>query len=105
MYGIQGGIGDTEPAAVHLLQNMPNPFAASTTIAFELAAESNATILVYDLQGRLVKEILSERMPAGAHSVSWDGRDASGRAATGGVYFYSIQTDRGIEARRMVLVR
>jgi endonuclease I len=105
MYGLQSGVGDSGRPSLHALQNMPNPFFAGTTITFELPGESDAAILVYDLQGRLVKEILSERLPAGAHRVIWDGRDASGRPAAGGVYFYSIQTDRGIEARRMVLVR
>lgn len=105
LYGVQSGVADRGSPAPQALRNTPNPFAAGTTISFVLPAPGDVAVLVYDLQGRLIRRVATERMAAGAQSVSWDGLDATGQPAAAGVYFYSIQTERGVESRRMVLAR
>lgn len=85
--------------------NRPNPFNPSTTISFTLPEPGKAELTVYDITGRKVRELLSERRSAGAHSVIWDGRDGSGRAASSGVYFARLHYGNHVAAKRMVLVR
>jgi regulation of enolase protein 1 (concanavalin A-like superfamily) len=66
----------------------PNPFAANTRIVFDLPRESAVDVSVYDVTGRLVRRLAhGQRMSAGSGSVVWDGREASGEAASPGVYF------------------
>jgi flagellar hook assembly protein FlgD len=63
-------------------------------------------ISVYDVSGRLVKELVpGENRSAGIHTASWDGRNASGRRVVAGIYFYRLETDRGTMTQRMVLLR
>ncbi len=91
------------PAAV-LGQNFPNPFNPATTIAFALARPGPARLDVYDARGRLVRTLVDGPRPAGPQAVTWDGRDAAGRDAASGVYFYRLRA-QGVDAsRRMVML-
>ena len=96
-----------EPMAgrVRLWQNAPNPFGASTLIAFELDRSQKVQLDVIDVSGRKVTTLVAENMPQGRHEVEWDGTDSGGRAAAAGLYFYRIQTADRMISRRMLLVR
>lgn len=91
---------------VHLLDNYPNPFQNQTTIAFQLPVATNARIQIYNTAGQLVRTILNRNMPAGHHTVSWDGTNNSGQTVSGGVYFFQLKTGDGFSAgKRLVLLR
>ena len=67
------------PADFRLHQNYPNPFNPQTTIAFDLPEASQVSMTIYDVNGRLVSELVDESYPAGLHEVIYDGKDlASG---------------------------
>jgi N,N-dimethylformamidase beta subunit-like protein/flagellar hook capping protein FlgD len=84
------GIGD-EPPAIFSLQNAPNPFSASTRIAFQLPAGDRVRLAVFDVGGRRVKTLLDELMSAGPHAISWSGVDERGRQVAPGIYFYRLE--------------
>ncbi len=92
-------------ATVALHQSLPNPARGEAEIRFHLPAEMPATLSVYDLRGRLVRELARGRLPAGDHDVRWDGRDRLGRALPSGVYFYRLETPEGRIDRKLVLLR
>lgn len=71
----------------------PNPFHPTTTIPFRLGQDAEVRIDVWDLNGRLVRQLVNARTPAGDHRVVWDGRDAGGRTLTNGTYFYRMLID------------
>lgn len=81
-------------------QNYPNPFNPTTTIQFSLPALDRVTLNVYDVSGRLVATVLDRTMEAGPHVVRFD---ASGLAS--GVYFYRLETNAGVETKKMVLLQ
>jgi hypothetical protein len=92
--------------AVQLLQNKPNPFNPRTVITFELTEEAVASLRVYDTAGRLVKELVADRVfGPGPHEIGWDGRDESGRRVVSGTYFYRLETGHMISTKRMMLIR
>ena len=85
---------------------VPNPFNPTTTVAFELPTQNAVSLHVFDLQGRLVRTLLSgEVVPQGRHEAVWDGRDASGRQAASGTYFFRLETGGQVETKRAVLVK
>ena len=86
-------------------QNAPNPLNPRTTIRFELDAPGFVDLRIYDAQGRAVRQLVSEMRPAGAHEVSWSGKDDRGRAVASGVYVYELRSGTRSEVRKMVLVR
>ena len=80
-------VDDVPPPQTRLLGARPNPFNPQTTVAFELARAGRARLGLFDLRGRLVRELVNGDLPAGPHEVRWDGRDEAGReAACSGVY-------------------
>jgi hypothetical protein len=98
------------PGQFAVLSNYPNPFNPSTTIRFELHKDGYVTVKIYDLNGRLVKVLLSGEQTAGTHTAVWDGTDDAGRKVAAGVYFCQLEyTDasgvRQVLTQKMSLVR
>ncbi len=98
--GIDDRDGSMLPNSTGLVQNYPNPFNARTMISFELQAQSEVSLDIYDLLGRHVETLVEEMMPAGSHSIVWDAGDMSS-----GMYFYKLTTDDISETKRMLLIK
>jgi len=60
---------------------------------------------IFDVRGQLLRGLVNEVVPAGAHSVQWNGRDDAGNAAGSGVYFYRLEANGKSEARKMVILK
>lgn len=80
----------------------PNPVRAGTLVMFELGAPERVHAGLYDAAGRLVRVLVDERLPAGAHRRTWDRRDHGGRLVAPGVYF--LRLDAGSRSSRQKLV-
>jgi hypothetical protein len=85
------------------LRASPNPFTRATSVSFALPRSARVHIDVRDLQGRLLRRLSDGARAPGRYTVSWDGRDASGRPAPVGVYFVSLEA--GGAASRVRAVR
>jgi hypothetical protein len=96
---------DILPTVTKLRGNYPNPFNPQTTIAFDLSTPGHAAVDVYDLAGRLVRNLHSGVLAAGPHQVMWNGRGPDGRMSAAGVYFFRLKTEQVIDTQRMTLVK
>jgi hypothetical protein len=94
------GLGDyaVEKSSVSI-SNHPNPFTEQTTISYTLKEASHVQLSVYDTYGRLVSELLNEKVPAGSHEVKYKSSDL-----TDGVYIGRIRVGGKLESIRMVKV-
>ena len=88
------------PSSFTLSQNYPNPFNPSTIINYQLSVNSFVILTVYDVNGRLIKELVNERQNAGSYEVNFDG---SGLPS--GTYIYRLQAGDFSESRKMVLLK
>ncbi len=88
-----------------LYPNYPNPFNPETRIRFQLAKHSNVKLMIYDILGRKVRTLVSNKMDAGHHVVNWDGLNDEGASVASGMYVYRIKADDFIAHRKMLLVR
>jgi hypothetical protein len=88
-----------------LKQNAPNPFTGSTTISYQLTANSQVNLSIYNITGQLVKTLTNELKGAGSHSITWDGRDNNGTKVSGGVYVYKLKAGEKEATQRMVLLK
>jgi hypothetical protein len=93
------------PVRSTLAQNSPNPFNPATVIGYELANAGQVELRVYDLNGRMVRELVNASQAAASYQVEWDGRDDLGRQLASGVYFYQLNAPGITETRRMVLAK
>ena len=77
---------DFNPKEYTLYQNYPNPFNPSTTIKYSLPFASNVKIIVYNMLGKTVSELINKVQESGYYEVNWNaGNNASG------IYFYKIE--------------
>jgi len=93
------------PKKFELGQNYPNPFNASTVIKFDLPQSSKVKLDIYNILGQKVKSLVDEKLSAGYKKVVWDGTNQNGNSVASGIYFYRLQTDKFIEARKMVMLK
>ncbi|NIR71236.1 MAG: T9SS type A sorting domain-containing protein [Phycisphaerae bacterium] len=93
------------PEEFGLEQNYPNPFNPATTISYQLPQAEKVSIVIYDLIGRQVRELINRNQEAGVHSVKWDGRDQARQTVAAGVYIYKITAGQFSQVRKMVLVK
>jgi hypothetical protein len=91
------------------LWSFPNPFRGATTLHYTLATGSRIDLSIYDASGRFVARLERGWRDPGRHAVSWDGRDAAGRALGAGAYLVRFATggDSGLRIieRKVVRVR
>ncbi|MBU1701403.1 MAG: T9SS type A sorting domain-containing protein [Candidatus Eisenbacteria bacterium] len=108
--GIAMGVEDSTglgavARAILMLQNYPNPFTPSTTIEYEIPAEADVTVRIFDVKGAQVRELVRETQGGGRHRVAWDGTDANRARVASGMYFYSVESGGQNLTRRLILVR
>jgi hypothetical protein len=80
---------DGTPARAALLAASPNPAAGATTLAYAVPAGhvGRVQVLVVDVAGRVVRDLVDKGQRAGAYRVTWDGLDDLGAPAPAGIYF------------------
>jgi hypothetical protein len=101
---IADNTGDS-PAKILLTANYPNPFNLSTTINFSLPEAGHAELVIFNVMGQKVRNLLSGEMTPGEHSIVWDGCDDSGVPVTTGVYFSRLRNSGSTVSGRMMLVK
>jgi photosystem II stability/assembly factor-like uncharacterized protein len=97
----------TIPNVYSLSQNYPNPFNPLTKINYSLPQGTKVSIKIFDVLGRLVKELVNEYKDAGNYTVTFDGSNIAS-----GVYFYKIEVRQGgsstvsfTDTKKMVLIK
>ncbi len=82
------------------LANTPNPFNPATQIQFTLGFDGPTNLVVYDVNGQLVEQLVNEHLEAGAYSFTWD---ASGYSS--GLYYCRMTSGHWSAVREMVVVK
>ena len=80
------------PEGFKLYQNYPNPFNPTTTIKYELPKESNVQLVIYNILGEKVAELVNSFQEAGTYGVTWNAESGSRRIASG-VYICQIKAN------------
>ena len=97
------------PEVTALLPNYPNPFNPETWLPYQLSKPADVTLTIYDIQGRVVRDLDLGHQRAGLyHSRSraayWDGRNTHGESVASGIYFYTLKAG-DFAATRKLLIR
>jgi flagellar hook assembly protein FlgD len=89
----------------YLYQNYPNPFNSMTQIKFVLTEPAPTLITVYNLLGEKIKQFLKKDLPAGEHSVFWNGLDENGYSINSGIYFIKLNAGKYQETIKSILLK
>jgi hypothetical protein len=94
------------PKVFALSQNFPNPFNPSTSIQYGLPSQSSVRLVIYNVLGQAVKELVNAEQPAGYQSVVWNANVSSG------IYIYQLEavaigdpSKRFVETKKMLLLK
>ena len=96
------------PEETSLLSNYPNPFNPETWIPYQLAEPSDVSLTIYDIHGRVVRDLDLGHQRAGIYrsrsrAAYWDGRNAQGEPVASGLYFYTLKAGDFTATRKMLI--
>ena len=83
-----------------LSQNFPNPFNPSTTIEFDLPKSEFVELKVYNILGKEVSTLVSNKLNQGNHTYTFDGRNLAS-----GIYYYQIEAGDFHQVKKMILLK
>ena len=93
------------PQTPKLIQVYPNPFNAGTMISFQLFDSSQATLDIFDIQGKWVTTLVDAEAARGSHQVQWSGRSANGNELPSGIYLVRLETPNLTQVHRLSILR
>jgi flagellar hook assembly protein FlgD len=100
------GVHDSvQPARLELAGAVPNPFNPMTHVTFSMPVAGEVTLRIYDVSGRLVRDLASGPRSAGRHSELWNGKDQQGMDVSSGVYFARLNVAGQMKMKSMLLLR
>jgi hypothetical protein len=88
------------PGEFKLYQAFPNPFNPMTRIKYDLPKDGMVSIMVYNISGQKIADLVNSHHEAGVHEVLFDGS-----ALPSGVYFYRLTTEHFTATKRMLLIK
>lgn len=88
-----------------LHNNYPNPFNPNTKISYNLEKDSDVSISIFDISGKLIKTLQNTYQTQGEHSITWNGTDEIGNRIGAGMYFYQVKAGELMQTKKMVLVK
>jgi flagellar hook assembly protein FlgD len=83
----------------------PNPFNPFTSIRFSLERPMRVRLTIFDVSGARVRSLADRPMAAGQYQLTWDGTNDRGRPLASGAYFYRLDADGEVEAKKLILLR
>ncbi len=96
----------SEQPSVYLLENnYPNPFNPVTKFRYSLTVAANISIVIYNINGKKIAELVNDYQNAGIYEVTWDGKNDSGHLVASATYLYSINSDNFKQTKKMVLMK
>ena len=93
------------PIAFNLYNNFPNPFNPITTLRYDLQEDVLVNVTIYDMMGRIIKNLVSSQQTAGYKSIKWNATNDAGSPVSAGIYIYMIQAGEFRQVRKMVLLK
>jgi hypothetical protein len=92
------------PVASAPLRAWPNPFRSAVALQFAQAEAAAVDVAIYDVAGRLVRNLHRGSMAAGDARLEWDGRNEAGANVGPGVYLVRARAgDRQMNAKLLRL--
>lgn len=95
----------SNPSGIRIFGNYPNPFNPFTTIEFSLPHSGFTELVIYNIAGQKIRELVSDTMSAGFHSVVWDGTDENDNAVSSGIFICRLETNKESQTVKMLLMK
>ncbi len=101
--GLEGSNNAIVPANIQLYANHPNPFNNETVIRFSVPQNSEAAMVLYNINGQIVRHLTEGKFAGGVNVVRWDGRDDAGQLVASGTYICQLKNENQQVSRKLIL--
>ena len=88
-----------------LHEPFPNPFNPKTKIAFNTTNDAKIELVIFDINGRLVKTFDTSGFFPGYHVVEWDAKNSDGDQVSTGVYFIRFTSEASYQVQKVVFLK
>jgi hypothetical protein len=109
VYEFNGGVADVETPLSDLAQGLElfpaRVDGGRVQLRYHLDGDADVSLSIFDVRGRLLRELVNERQTLGEHRISWDRTDEGGSRVSSGVYFVRLKTNTATRTNRIVLIR
>ena len=82
-----------QPISETTLSIYPNPFKINTMINFSIKEHGFVELKIYDIKGRLIKQIINQKIQGCEHNVTWNGKDENNKRCGSGIYLMNMKLD------------
>ena len=97
---------DEIPNEISLKQNYPNQFNPTTTISFNVGIQSDISLSIYDLNGKLIKELINQNnINPGNYSFTWDGKNQNNVEVSSGTYICKLVSGNYSDQIKLLLIK
>lgn len=93
------------PVATNLGSNYPNPFNPTTSIDYSIGESGMTSLTIYDLNGAVVKNLVSQSLDAGTYQAVWNATNNSGNPVASGRYILKMTAPNYSETITMTLLK
>jgi hypothetical protein len=93
------------PEEYRLYSPYPNPFNPTTKVAYDIPKDGKIELVIFDINGRLVRVLDISNIRAGHHEVEWDAKDNSGNGVSAGVYFVRFTSETYYDTKKILLLK
>ncbi|MCC6844974.1 MAG: T9SS type A sorting domain-containing protein [Bacteroidetes bacterium] len=83
---------EKQASGLAMYPNFPNPVKGATTLAWEQPSAKEATVTIYDAQGRAVRRVFAGLAREGVNLCRWNGDDSEGKTAPSGTYQARVES-------------
>ena len=93
------------PERLSIRHAHPNPFNNSVSISFEMPNSKNVNLTIFDMKGRLIRQLSLGVLGIGSHKVLWDGKNDLGNNLSSGIYMAVLEIGDKFNVQKISLVK
>ena len=93
------------PEKLSIRHAHPNPFNNSVSISFEMPNSKNVNLTIFDMKGRLIRQLSLGVLGIGSHKVLWDGKNDLGNNLSSGIYMAVLEIGDKFNVQKISLVK
>ncbi|MCP4582391.1 MAG: T9SS type A sorting domain-containing protein [candidate division Zixibacteria bacterium] len=98
-------LNPTLPERYQVFQNYPNPFNSSTVIRYDVPKDSDVEIVIYNVLGQKVKQLIARYHNAGKYETAWNSESDNGAPVSSGIYYYIFSCSDYSEVKSMTILK
>ena len=100
-----GGKEHIVPDKFYVSSNYPNPFNPTTRFYIDVPEAGNLSVAIYDVNGKLVKELINTYVNKGRVQSRWSGKNEFDMMSPTGIYFLRVETSSNYHVQKLALVK